>query len=152
MGVIHPSLAFVGVYIFTTFCFLCHNLCSRCATKPIKGSKDLVDSLVSKKIDSLDWRPGPGKVGHKNAKTPLLVTPPKRTQTQNWKLFSVETRSLAESVDGRGGRSNFSRLQLRSCTKIFKSGSGNFIDLRIRLLFRLRLQSSIQPWFTHVFT
>jgi len=25
-------------------------------------------------IGSLDWRPGPGKVGNKNAKTPPLVT------------------------------------------------------------------------------
>jgi len=30
--------------------------------------------------------------------------------------------------------------------------TGNFSNLRIRILFRLRLQSSIQPKFTHVFT
>jgi len=42
------------------------------------------------------------------------------------------------------GRSLF-RLRLRSCSKILESGSGNFSNLRIRLLFRLRLQSSIQP-------
>jgi len=41
-----------------------------------------------------------------------------------------------------GGRSHFFRL--RSCSKIFESGSGNFSNLRIRLLFRLRIQSSIQ--------
>jgi len=29
---------------------------------------------LSQKIGSLDWRPGLRKVGHKNAKTPLLVT------------------------------------------------------------------------------
>ena len=39
---------------------------------------------------------------------------------------------------------------LCSCSKIFESGSGNFLNLRIRLLFRLRLQSSIQPQFTYV--
>jgi len=59
-------------------------------------------------------------------------------------------------VCNRGGRSHFLRLRLRSCSKIFESGSGsesgNFSTLRIRLLFRLRLQSSIQPKFTHVFT
>ena len=45
----------------------------------------------------------------------------------------------------RGGRSHFFRLRLRSCSKIFESGSvsgsGNFSNVRIRLLFRLRLQS-----------
>jgi len=39
----------------------------------------------------------------------------------------------------RGGPSHFSRLRLRSCSKIFESESGNFLNLRIRLLFRLRL-------------
>jgi len=44
-----------------------------------------------------------------------------------------------------GGRSHFFRL--RTCFKILESGSGsgNFSNLRIRLLFRLWLQSSIQP-------
>jgi len=46
-------------------------------------------------------------------------------------------------MDGRGDRSQFFRL--RSCSKIFESGSVNFSNLRIRLLFRIRLQSSIQP-------
>jgi len=49
----------------------------------------------------------------------------------------------------RCGWSHFIRLQLCSCSKIFESGSGsgygNFSNLRIRLLFRLWLQSSIQP-------
>jgi len=45
----------------------------------------------------------------------------------------------------RGSRSHFFRLRLRSCSKIFESGSGYSLTLRIRLLFRLRLQSSIQP-------
>jgi len=54
----------------------------------------------------------------------------------------------------RGGRSQFFRLRLRSCSKLFesRSGSGNFSHLRIWLLFRPRLQSSIQPYLTHVFT
>jgi len=38
----------------------------------------------------------------------------------------------------RGVLSHFIRLQLRSCSKIFESGSGNFSNLRIRPLFRLR--------------
>jgi len=50
----------------------------------------------------------------------------------------------------RGGRSRFFRLRLRSCSKIFesRSGSGDFSNLKIRLLFKLRLQPSIQPQFT----
>jgi len=66
---------------FDHFWFLWHNFGSRYARKPIKGSKDSYDSLVSitdlnEKIGSLDWRLGPSKVGHKNAKTPPLVTSP----------------------------------------------------------------------------
>jgi len=45
----------------------------------------------------------------------------------------------------RGGQSHFFRLRLCSCFKIFESGSGNFSNLRIRILFRLWLQSTIQP-------
>jgi len=49
----------------------------------------------------------------------------------------------------RGGRSHFFRLRLRSCSKIFwsgsESGSCTFSNVRIRLLFRLRLPSPIQP-------
>jgi len=56
------------------------------------------------------------------------------------------------AIEIKGGRSHFLRLRLRSCSKIFESGSGNFSNSRIRLLFRLRLQSSIQPKFTYVFT
>jgi len=79
MGVIHPRLEFVRVEILTTFWFLWHNFGSKYARKPIKSSKDSHDSLVSKKnlsekIGSLHWRLGPGKAGHKNAKTPPLVT------------------------------------------------------------------------------
>jgi len=50
------------------------------------------------------------------------------------------------------GRSHFFRLRLHTCSKMFESGSwfGNFSNMRIRLLFRLRLPS-IQPKFTHAF-
>jgi len=44
-------------------------------------------------------------------------------------------------------RSYFFRFLLRSYFKVFESGSGNSLYLRIRLLFRLRLQSLIQPKF-----
>ena len=46
----------------------------------------------------------------------------------------------------RGGRSHFFRLRIRSFSKLFwsVSGSGYFSNLRIRLLFRLRLPS-IRP-------
>jgi len=52
-----------------------------------------------------------------------------------------------------GGRSHFFRLRLRSCFKIFESGfgSGNFSNLRIGHLFRLRVQSR-QPKITNGFT
>ena len=54
-------------------------------------------------------------------------------------------------LPGRGGRSHFFRL--RSCSKIFETGSGSeiFSNLRIRLLFRRRLQS-MQPKSTNLFT
>ena len=51
----------------------------------------------------------------------------------------------------RDDRNHFFRLRLRLCTKMFESGSGNFSNLRIRLLFWLRLPS-IQSKFTNVFT
>jgi len=57
----------------------------------------------------------------------------------------------ATVVDCRGGRSHFFRLRLGSCSKIFESWSGNSSNLKIRLLFKLRLQSLIQQKFTHVF-
>jgi len=54
---------------------------------------------------------------------------------------------IVKLVNNRGGRSHFFRLRLRSCSKIFECGSafGYSSNLRIRLLFRLQLQSSIQP-------
>ena len=48
-----------------------------------------------------DWRLGPGKVGHKNAKTPPLVTAPQENpepKTENF--FWLEPTGLAESVEG----------------------------------------------------
>jgi len=47
LGVIHPRLEFLEVEILTTCWFLWHNFGSRYARKPINGSKDSVDSLVS---------------------------------------------------------------------------------------------------------
>jgi len=74
----------------------------------------------------------------------------------NWKecCFQFSIMDLASLLVSRGGRSHFFRLWLRSYSKILESvsGTGYFSNLRIRLLFRLQLQSSIQPWFTHVFT
>jgi len=55
------------------------------ARKPIKGSEDSDDSLVSKKIliqklGLLDWRLRPGKLGQKQ---PTYDAPPRVPQTQN---------------------------------------------------------------------
>ena len=92
LGVIHPRLEFAQVEILTTFCFLWHNFGSRYARKPIKGSKDSDDSLASKqnlsqKFGSFDWRPWPGKVGHKSAKTPPLVTSPQENPKLKTEIF-----------------------------------------------------------------
>jgi len=58
-------------------------------------------------------------------------------------------------LDGRSGRSHIFRLRLRSCSEIFETGSGSDSEkcsnLRIRLLFRLRLPS-MQPTFSNVYT
>ena len=60
---------------------------------------------------------------------------------------------LRQLCTNRGGRSHFVRLWLRSCSKIFESGSGwgNFSNLRTRLLLTFQLPS-IKLKFTHVFT
>jgi len=106
MGVMHPRLAFVGVEILTNFCFLGHTFGSRYAKMPIKGSKDSDDSLVSKKTWAkklAHWISAQGliKLAIKTQKHPYLWRPSKWTPNPNLKLFfSVETRSLAESVDG----------------------------------------------------
>jgi len=82
LGIIHPRFPFVGVEIVTTFCFLWHSFGSRYGRKPIKCSKNSDDSLVltknlSKKIGSLDWHPGPQKVGQKNRNPTCDVPPPR---------------------------------------------------------------------------
>jgi len=94
----------VGVDIFPDFSFLGHNFGSRYARKPFKGSKDSDDIPVSKKnlsqkTGSLDWRPGPGKVGRKNAKTSPVVTSPKENPKLKKKI-SVGTRRFSEFLDG----------------------------------------------------
>ena len=97
-GVIYPALPFVGVERFTNFLFGGDSFGSRYTRKPIKGSKDSSDSLVSKKnliqkISSLDWRPESEKRGQKNAKSRPFVT----SSTENPK---PKTGRLAESVQG----------------------------------------------------
>jgi len=66
----------------------------------------------------------------------------------------AQEHSALASVASRGCRSHVFRLPLRSCSKILeswsRSGSRNFSNLRIGILFRLRLPS-IQPKFTQVF-
>jgi len=62
--------------------FLSHNFGSRCARKPIKGSKDSDDSLVSKKILSYkNEKPQPQTREYKTSATkaqkhaPILTSP-----------------------------------------------------------------------------
>ena len=92
LGLIHPRLEFVGVEILTIFWVLWHSFGSRYARKPIKVSKDLDDSLVSKKnlnekIRSLDCRPGPRKVRHKTQKRTNTYDVPQRTPNPKRKHF-----------------------------------------------------------------
>jgi len=95
----------VGVEVLTTF-FLCHNFGSRYDRKPIKGSKDSDDRLLSnkhlsQKNGSLAWCLWPGNGGHKNAKTPPLVTSPQENPKPKTEYFiAVEAKRLAESVGG----------------------------------------------------
>jgi len=42
---------------------------------------------LGQNVGPFDGRPGPGKVGHKNAKSPPLVTLPKRTPNPKLKIF-----------------------------------------------------------------
>jgi len=56
---------------------------------------------LSPKNVPLGRRPGPGKDGQNNAKTPLLVTlPPEKLKPKTKILFSILTTRLAESVEG----------------------------------------------------
>jgi len=70
-----------------------HNFSSRCARQLIKGSKDSYLSQDSNKTLSpknvpLGQRPGPGKDGQNNAKTPLLVSlPPEKLIPKMKKFF-----------------------------------------------------------------
>jgi len=84
-----------------------HNFPSRYARKSIKGSVDVDFDLVfnetlSPKNGPLGRRPGPGKDGQNNEKTPLLVTfPPEKLKPKTKKFFfSILTTRLAESVEG----------------------------------------------------
>jgi len=106
-GVIQPLVSFLGVEILTPFLFLWNNFWSRYARKPIKGSENSWDSLVSKKhlgqnVGPVNGRPRPGKLGHKNAKHPHLWRPSKRTPNPKLKIFFFwfGTTRLAESVEG----------------------------------------------------
>jgi len=43
---------------------------------------------LGQNVGLLDWRPGPGKVGHKNAKTPpLMMCPPENPKPKTKKFF-----------------------------------------------------------------
>jgi len=89
-GVVYPGTAFVGVTFFTRVWFLIHNFGSKCARKPIKGSKDADHSLVAIKTwaknGSVGWRTALGKVGQKVAKTyPHRNVTPRKPQTRNGK-------------------------------------------------------------------
>jgi len=57
---------------------------------------------LDQSVGLFDGRPGQGKVGHKNVKTPHLWRPPKRNpkpKTENY-YFWLGPRSLSESVEG----------------------------------------------------
>jgi len=56
---------------------------------------------LNPKHGPLGRRPGPGKDGQKNAKTPLLVTfPPEKFNPKMKIFFSILTTRLAESAEG----------------------------------------------------
>ena len=78
--------------MFTNFCFLSHNFGSRYARKPIKSSKDSEHVLVSKKSlkqkTARSWRPGPGNLSQKGAKTcPHYDVTHTKPHAHNWKSF-----------------------------------------------------------------
>jgi len=54
---------------------------------------------LSPKNAPLGRRPGPGKDGQNNAKTPLLVTFPQKTLTQNDFFFLILTPRFVESEE-----------------------------------------------------
>jgi len=52
-------------------------------------------------VGPFDGRPGPGKVGHKNTKTPPLVMPPQENPKPKTEIFFwLGTTRLAEFVEG----------------------------------------------------
>jgi len=56
---------------------------------------------LGQNVGPFAWRPGPGKVGHKTLKHPHLWRPPQENpKPKTEKFFWLETRSLAESVEG----------------------------------------------------
>ena len=72
--------------------FLGHNFGSSHARMSSKGSIDAEDRLVSKKglsqnFGSLDWRPGPVKIGQKKQNPPTLRASPRRTPHPNQNCF-----------------------------------------------------------------
>jgi len=93
LGVIQPLVSFCRGRNVDHFLFLWHNFGSRYAGKPIKGSKDSDNSLVSTKnlnetIGSLDWHPGPRKLGQKNENdTPTCDVLPQRNINPKQKIF-----------------------------------------------------------------
>jgi len=104
MGVMHPRLTFVGVDILTNLWFMGHNFGSTYARKLITSSKDSDDNLASKKCwaKKLAHRigvQGQVKLAIKPKNTLLVTSPQEHPKPQN-ENFLVETRSLAESVDG----------------------------------------------------
>jgi len=74
--VIPPWLPFLGVGFLTTFCFLWHN------------------KYLGQNVGPFDRRPGPGKVGHKTAKTTPLVTPPQGNPKPKTEKFFFESELL----------------------------------------------------------
>jgi len=84
-------MLFLQVLDICAKCFFSHNSGSRHARRSIKGSKDGDDHLFSKQVliqnGSLDWRPGPGKVGQKRKNMPSLLRHQQKTPNPNRKNF-----------------------------------------------------------------
>ena len=93
LGVIQLRFPFVWVEVLTTFCFLWHNFSSRYARKPIKGSRDSDDNLVSKKnwgkkLVYRIWRGWPRKLSQNNEIDTLTCDSSTREpQTQSERIF-----------------------------------------------------------------
>jgi len=71
---------------------------------------------LSPKNGPLGQRPGPGKDGQNNAKTPLLVTfPPENLKPKTKNFFSNLIPRLAESVEGLNSSVAQSTRELWDC-------------------------------------